>query len=279
MVHGFRRPAREPDELTRSRARRQHATIGGLDAEAYLAMTKGRFGRSFTPYASFVPRLLEILDPDEALVLDLGSGPGPLEDLLLGSDPQIRMVAVDASADMLAIVERELRPFVDCGRLTTLRHDPEEGPLPALRAPVAVLKGTAHHLCRLKVAFEHILTGMQSSCVLVVQDFRRGGDPATVLPFIEDLLGLAENELAIYSRILGYVDSRRVSYSNREIASALRGSGWEIVTALLSSDEVVQVAGLGLDAAQVAEIRGALTESFGPDGFEHDMEVNNGQET
>jgi ubiquinone/menaquinone biosynthesis C-methylase UbiE len=65
--------------------------------------------RMYRRFAADIARLA----PDNARVLDVGTGPGVLLVELATARPDLRLTGVDLSADMIASARRNLAPFAD----------------------------------------------------------------------------------------------------------------------------------------------------------------------
>ena len=279
MIHNFQRGAGETADLAVERARESHRAIGGLDARAYLEMTRREpYGSGFRPYPALVSRVASLLGEQSPLVADLGCGPGNLARLLLDADTTLRVACVDLSSDMLEVAGSELDSHAADARFQLLQEDLQR-PLSLSDVVIAVFKGTAHHISDLDGALRNIRAALAHRSVLLLHDFRRNGDLRTVLPFVESLLELPDDDFAICTRILGYVDSRRVSYTASELISATRRAGLSLVTALVSPDEVVTVGASALTVREHRQIAQAVGEAFRGLGFEPLKETIHEQES
>jgi len=279
MIHGFQRGAGETEDLAVERARESHRAIGGLDARAYLEMThRAPYCSGFLPYPGLVSRIATILGTRSPLVADLGCGPGNLARLLLDRDTTLRVACVDLSSDMLEVAGLELGIHASSARSQLLQED-LQCPLSLSDVAIAVFKGTAHHLPDLDGALRNIRETLARRSVFLLHDFRRAGDLRTVLPFIEGLLALPEDDFAVCTRILGYVDSRRVSYTAGELISATRQAGLSLVTALVSPDEVVTVGASALNVRESRQLASAVSEAFAGLGFKPWKEAIHEQES
>lgn len=267
MVHRLKREPGVALQALLERAREGHAAIGGLDAEAFAAMA-GRepYRAGFSPYPGLIRRLSTTLGLQPPVVLDLGCGPGTLSGLLLREIPTLQAVAVDASPEMLAIARRDLAGYIGEGRLRVEEAD-LLAPLPRTGATIAVLKGTAHHINALERALAGLRAAVGDTTVLVVHDYRRDGDPATLIPFVESLRLLPLDAFGLFTRILGYVDSRRVSYTRAEIEKALESAGWRVEAALESPDEIFLVALPSSCPAEPGVLRPGVVSELAAHGF------------
>lgn len=82
------------------------------------------------------------LPSDEAVVLDLGSGTGILAELLLERRPNVRVVLLDAAANMIRVAEEKLARFAGRVEFEVARF--EEMPAGPFHAVVSTL--ALHHL-------------------------------------------------------------------------------------------------------------------------------------
>lgn len=248
MVHRIRRLRDERLEEVLRRARLAHGEIGGVDAEAYLEMSRGVFAATFSFYPGLIADILRILGRPDGTVLDAGCGPGVLEEILLASG-QASVVAVDGSEDMLAIVRRTLEPWIRQGRLTVLKQNLEarDASLPCAPVDCVVVKHTAHHINDLPNFFRLVRAACRQRCAVVIHDHLRDGDLRTAVPFIEGLLRLPGDHFGICTRILAYVDSRRVAYAPDEVTDALEAAGFRCGDVMLSADEFATIGTLTPD--------------------------------
>ncbi len=93
-------------------------------------------------YARIADDLVEVL-PDGAKVLDVGTGPGVLLSELARRRPDLHLVGIDLSADMVSAAQRNLSEFGD--RATARRGDVVDLPFATGTFDLVVSSFSAHH--------------------------------------------------------------------------------------------------------------------------------------
>lgn len=93
-------------------------------------------------YARIADDLVDVL-PDGADVLDVGTGPGVLVSELARRRPDVRIVGVDLSADMIAAAQRNLRDVAD--RASARQADVADLPLGDDAFDLVVTSFSSHH--------------------------------------------------------------------------------------------------------------------------------------
>lgn len=272
MVHRLSRQTYESTPAAVREARLHHGAITGLDAEAYLEMCRGVFSDTFRPYTRLLPSLLRGAGWPEGAIVDVGCGPGVLAGLLLDNDPGSRVVGVDVSTDALTLAARENSRHLQAGRFTLVHEDVSRS-FSADEAVLVTMKHTAHHLPDLADALARIHGGMASPSLLLIHDHRRDGSTDTVIPFVQGLYSIPTDPFGLYSRILGYVDSRRVAYLASEVVAALEQTELRTIAVMESADELVVLAGKDVSEEHDDHLRDALLDAFALTGFTLSEEV------
>jgi ubiquinone/menaquinone biosynthesis C-methylase UbiE len=127
-------------------------------------------------YRRIVDDLVELI-PDNAEVLDVGTGPGVLLVELAERRPDLRVIGVDLSADMVAAAERNVRRFGD--RAGVRVADVAQLPFGDHSFDVAVTSYSMHHWDNPVAAVAELARVLRPGGRLYVYDF--DGAPFDVL--------------------------------------------------------------------------------------------------
>ncbi len=107
--------------------------------------------------------------PDGATVLDIGTGPGVLLTELATHRPDLTVIGVDLSADMVAAAARNLAPF--SARASIEQADAAELPFPDGSVDVVVSSLSLHHWDRPREAIGELRRVLRPGGQLRIYDF------------------------------------------------------------------------------------------------------------
>lgn len=107
--------------------------------------------------------------PHGATVLDIGTGPGVLLTELAERRPDLTLIGVDLSADMVAAATRNLAPFA--GRASVKRADVAELPFADASVDVVVSSLSLHHWDRPEEAIGELGRVLRPGGTLRIYDF------------------------------------------------------------------------------------------------------------
>jgi ubiquinone/menaquinone biosynthesis C-methylase UbiE len=127
-------------------------------------------------YRRIVDDLVEAV-PDDAQVLDVGTGPGVLLVELAGRRPDLRLTGVDLSTDMVAAAQRNVGEFED--RVSVRVGDVADLPFPDDSFDAVVTSLSMHHWDRPADAVPELARVLRTGGRLFVYDF--GHAPFDVL--------------------------------------------------------------------------------------------------
>ncbi len=123
-----------------------------------------------------VDALREHLPKDDARIVDLGAGTGGLSGWIAERMPAVRLLLLDADAQMLVRAEERMRPFAD---RVELRHGFFSDALPSVDAAVASLSLHHVHDREGKVAvYANVHRALPAGGVLVIADATIPADPS-----------------------------------------------------------------------------------------------------
>ncbi len=196
--------------------------MSGSEAHSYDQLMR-RYGSLYT--RSFIRQLLEAT-PDQARVLDIGSGPGYLPLALAERRPQWEIHAVDASADMVDMAQKR-------ARAQNLAHQVhfQSGTACALPFPDNTFELVCshyllHHLDHPETMLREAYRVTAPGGWIAVKDLKRSG-PWTrhlVLAFCRHVLRYSE------SQIKTSADSLEAAFTKQEIAATLADLKWPKAT-------------------------------------------------
>ncbi len=107
--------------------------------------------------------------PDSATVLDIGTGPGVLLAELARSRPDLTLIGVDLSADMVSAAARNLAPFG--ARASVEQADVAELPFADASVDVVVSSLSLHHWDRPREAIAELRRVLRPGGQLRIYDF------------------------------------------------------------------------------------------------------------
>lgn len=119
-------------------------------------------------YARIADDLVDVL-PDGADVLDVGTGPGVLLTELARRRPDLHLVGVDLSADMVSAAQRNLSEFG--GRATAQQGDVVDLPFAAGAFDLVVSSFSSHHWDAPAAAVPELARVLRPGGRLYVYDF------------------------------------------------------------------------------------------------------------
>lgn len=136
-----------------------------LEARAYAEADFSRENHAF------LSRLREL--GAQGHMLDLGTGPGDIPRLLLESDPDATIDAIDLSPAMLALAEHRLAHHPDAARLQLQRGDVTALDAENARYDVVFSNTTLHHLPDPRPMLREACRVLRPGGLLVIRDLYR----------------------------------------------------------------------------------------------------------
>lgn len=116
--------------------------------------------------------------PRGATVLDIGTGPGVLLAELARRRPDLELIGVDISADMVAAAERNLARFAP--RATALLGDAARLPIDDQRVDLVVSSLSLHHWSDPAAAAPELARALRPAGQVIIYDVRSAPFPALV---------------------------------------------------------------------------------------------------
>ena len=179
----------------------------------------------------------------EALLVDLGCGPGNISLRLAERFPATRLVGIDGSAAMLQVAEQRRRACAGAGeRLSFARHTLpsqalEQGPL-AGRCTALVSNSLLHHLHEPAVLWRTVRALAAPGAFLYLRDLRRPSSSGAA----EALLALHLHEApAVLQR--DYLASLHAAFTPYEVDAQLAAAGLASLKVAPLDDRYLEVWG------------------------------------
>jgi ubiquinone/menaquinone biosynthesis C-methylase UbiE len=147
--------------------RHTHTHAGAIEGRAsrgYDLIARRLMPRAYRRIAADAARSA----PEGAAVLDIGTGPGMLLLHLHRARPDLELVGVDLSADMVALAERNLGPAV-----ATRTADVAELPFASERFDLVLSSFSAHHWADPAAGAAEIARVLRPGGRLLIYDFAR----------------------------------------------------------------------------------------------------------
>ncbi|WP_194163490.1 class I SAM-dependent methyltransferase [Mycolicibacterium sp. P1-5] len=119
-------------------------------------------------YARIAEDLVDVL-PDGAEVLDVGTGPGALVSELARRRPDLHLVGIDLSADMVSVARRNLSEFGD--RASAQHGDATDLPFGADAFDLVVTSFSSHHWDDPAAAIPELARVLRPGGRLYIYDF------------------------------------------------------------------------------------------------------------
>ena len=195
------------------------------DAADYDAMDHSRVNRAFA--ADF----LAVAGPGASPTLDLGAGTALIPIELCGLDPAVIVVAVDASAAMLAVAARHLAARGLAGRVTLHRAAAQDLPFAAGVFAAVVSNSLMHHLPDPAPAFAEMARVCRPGGVLFARDLVR---PDTIAELQHLVTTYAAADTPRQRQL--FADSLHAALTLAEVHAHVGRLGFDPATVTLTSD-------------------------------------------
>ena len=179
------------------------------EAEAYDAMD------FLTVNTAFVERVLE-LGACEGRFLDVGTGPAHIPILLAQRCPQIQMIAIDLSANMLKLGEKHVAEAELAERISLEQVDAKHLPYPNLFFDGIISNSIIHHLPDPLLAIREISRVSRPGGLILIRDLIRPQTPEAAQALVDRY---AAND-TLYQQKLFY-DSLLASLTIPEVEAML----------------------------------------------------------
>ena len=201
--------------------------------------------------ASVVERLAALaaaagvhLDTPDALLVDLGCGPGNISFRLAERYPAARVVGVDGAAAMLAVAEQRLAAKDPAGgRLSFACHTLPSAALEqgafAGAAQALVSNSLLHHLHNPAVLWRTVRALAAPGAFLYLKDLRRPASPAAAQALLE--LHLPEAPPVLQR---DYVASLHAAFTPEEVVAQLAEAGLSTLQVVPLDDRYLEVWGV-----------------------------------
>jgi ubiquinone/menaquinone biosynthesis C-methylase UbiE len=194
------------------------------EAAAYDAMDHAEVNRRF------VADLLAA-GPAEGEFLDLGAGTAQIPIELSRQLPGARIVAVDQSASMLELAERNVRASGFRANIALLLADAKHLPQATGRFATVISNSIIHHIPQPADVLAESVRVAQPGGLLFVRDLLRPSDDTAVA----QLLAAYAAEASAHARRM-FDDSLRAALSLDEIRALVVGLGFDPSTVTATSD-------------------------------------------
>lgn len=129
---------------------------------------------------TFVEHLLQLFPAREAtpaMGLDVGTGPAQIPIKLLARIPELRMIGIDRSANMLACARQNAKRAQVLDRLFLLRGDGHWLPFKDCTFPMVLCNSVLHHARDPIRLLQEIVRVAQRPAAILIRDLRRPSRP------------------------------------------------------------------------------------------------------
>lgn len=196
------------------------------DAREYDAMDHAAVN------AVFVADLLAMLKFDRPLViLDLGAGTGQIPIELCRRVPDVRVVAVDAAENMLAVARENVAAAGFAGRIKLVLADAKRLPYPAASIPVVISNSIVHHIAEPETVLAEAVRVTAEDGILFHRELARPHNEQALKRIVATYAG----DSTPYQRRL-FTESLRAALTLEEIRSLVAGFGFAPETVRMTSD-------------------------------------------
>jgi ubiquinone/menaquinone biosynthesis C-methylase UbiE len=240
-------------ELTVTTDKFVHPTIGGVpmlsrvlepelmdtdqDAREYDAMDHAAVNAAFaTDFMEAVtdwsPKRPVQSDESSLLtVLDLGAGTGQIPIELCRRMPDIRVVAVDAAASMLAVARQNITAAALTNRISPFLADAKQLPFPDHSFQAVISNSILHHVAEPAQVLAEAVRVAEPEALQFHRDLCRPADEAE----LARLVGLYAGDATEYQRRL-FAESLRAALTLEEIQTLVEQLGFRRDTVAMTSD-------------------------------------------
>jgi ubiquinone/menaquinone biosynthesis C-methylase UbiE len=138
-----------------------------IEHETFSRLSQENYNRWFIP---LVDDILSFHLPSDAVILDIGSGPGLLAKEIGSRSQQFKVIGIDISKDTLRIAHDNNK---NCPNLSFIEASVYNIPFNENSFDLVVCKDSLHHFNDLKKALKEMWRVLRPGGVLYIQDLRR----------------------------------------------------------------------------------------------------------
>ncbi len=176
-------------------------------------------------------RPIQIADAQSLVVLDLGAGTGLIPIEMCRRLSEIRVLAVDAAASMLAVAQENVAAARLDERIELVLANAKRLPFPNVTFPIVVSNSIVHHIAEPASVLAEAVRVATADALQFHRDLCRPRDEAELTRLVEAYAG----EATPYQQKL-FADSLHAALTLEEIQSLVAGLGFERNSVHMTSD-------------------------------------------
>lgn len=214
--------------ILNQKVRYGHSSMEDEKATSYSIMARSSdYIKAYKKYISIIKKYSELTGKENLNILNLGYGPGILENIILNEFESIKFISIDNSNTFKDICISLNSNFISNRSLELFHFDLNDKFSLNTKFDILISRDLNHHLNNLENYLTHCYNLMMDNSILIMEDLRYDAEIDGIHDFSELIFNINElknDRWNLYHKMLGLYESFAASYLTNDILSIIQRS-------------------------------------------------------